>query len=309
MCELCAPVFGVMFLSRRAMNCLCALAGLAAAIGTVHLGGSLAEMCLRSMTVLIVVMMPGLVSAAYHEKLLLANRQTEEARVSAEQLSLTDPLTGLANRRGMTRNFSALHLDARRGDWLIGTLILDIDHFKQVNDLHGHDAGDVVLAEVAQVITSQSGGTDLVVRLGGEEFAVLMVATSPEALMERAEQLRTAIADRNGEHPVTVSIGVSCLEPHAPVDPQSDEFRHGTNDLLSALLRLADRQLYLAKAQGRDRAVGPGLRRVPDACDDLTSRHRRTTVSRSTGLDAPSRHDLRPPVGDLAHARRHVSAR
>ena len=262
-CELCAPVFGVMFLSRRAMTGLCALAGIAAAIGTIHLGGTPAELTLRSTTVLIVVMMPGLVSAAYHQKLLLANRQMEEARFSAEQLSLTDPLTGLANRRGMTRNFSALHQEARRSDLLIGTLILDIDHFKQVNDRFGHDAGDVVLAEVAQVITARSGPTDLVVRLGGEEFAVLMVAPCPETLMERAEHLRTAIADRTGDHAVTVSIGVSCLEPHAPVDPQSEEFRHGTNDLLSALLRLADRQLYLAKAQGRDRAVGPAYVAYP----------------------------------------------
>jgi diguanylate cyclase (GGDEF)-like protein len=239
------------------------MSGVAAVIGTVHLGGSAAELTLRSGTVLVVVMMPGLVSAAYHEKLVLANRQTEEARANAEQLCLTDPLTGLTNRRGMTRQFSLLHQEARLSGRLLGTLILDIDHFKQVNDRFGHDAGDVVLSEVAQVITMLTGDTDLVVRLGGEEFAVLMVAACPETLMERAQLLRTAIADRTGEHAVTVSIGVSCLEPDAPVDAQFEEFRHGTNDLLSALLRLADRQLYLAKAQGRDRAVGPAYVAYP----------------------------------------------
>lgn len=263
LCELCAPVFGVMFLTRRAMLWLCGLAGVAGAIGTVHLGGTAAELALRAGTVLIVVMMPGVVSAAYHEKLVQANRQMEEARVSAEQLSLTDPLTGLANRRGMTQHFSVLHQQARRSGRLIGTLILDIDHFKQVNDRFGHDAGDVVLAEVAQVITQHCGAADLVVRLGGEEFAVLMVAPCAETLMERAQHLRSAIALRAAEHPVTVSIGVSCLEPDAPVDPQAEGFRHGTNDLLSALLRLADRQLYLAKAQGRDRAVGPAYVAYP----------------------------------------------
>jgi diguanylate cyclase (GGDEF)-like protein len=263
MCELCAPVFGVMFLGRRAMLWLCGLAGVAAAIGTAHLGGSPAELALRSGTVLVVVMMPGLVSAAYHEKLTQANRQMEEARASAEELSLTDPLTGLANRRGMTRDFSVLHHEARRSGRLLGTLILDIDHFKQVNDRFGHDAGDVVLAEVGQVIREHCGAADLVVRLGGEEFAVLLAAACPETLMERAQLLRTAIANRTGDNPVTVSIGVSCLEPDAPVDPQFEEFRHGTNDLLSALLRLADRQLYLAKAQGRDRAVGPAYVAYP----------------------------------------------
>jgi diguanylate cyclase (GGDEF)-like protein len=262
-CELVAPIFSVLFLSRRAVTWLCAVAGFAAVVGTIHLGGTPAQMVLRSSNVLIIVVLPGLVSSAYHERLVLANRQMEEARASAEQLSLTDPLTGLANRRGMTRHFSALHHEARRGGRLLGTLILDIDHFKQVNDHHGHDAGDVVLAEVAQVITAHCGGSDLVVRLGGEEFAVLMVAARPETLMERAQSLRTAIADRIGEHDVTVSIGVSCLEPDAPVDPQAEEFRHGTSDLLSALLRLADRQLYLAKAQGRDRAVGPAYVAYP----------------------------------------------
>jgi diguanylate cyclase (GGDEF)-like protein len=263
MCELCAPVFGVMFLSRRAMLWLCGMAGVAAAIGTAQLGGSAAELALRCGTVLVVVMMPGVVSAAYHEKLIQANRQLEEARASAEHLSLTDPLTGLANRRGMARRFSVLHHEARRSGRLLGTLILDIDHFKQVNDRFGHDAGDLVLAEVGRVLREQCAGAELVVRLGGEEFAVLLVAACPNTLMDRAQHLRRAIAERAGDHPVTVSIGVSCLEADAPVDRQSEEFRHGTNDLLSALLRLADRQLYLAKAQGRDRAVGPAYVAYP----------------------------------------------
>ena len=98
----------------------------------------------------------------------------EEARASAEQLSLTDPLTGLANRRGMTRDFSLLHHEARRSGRLLGTLILDIDHFKQVNDRFGHDAGDVVLAEVGHVIREHCSGGDLVVRLGGEESSLVV---------------------------------------------------------------------------------------------------------------------------------------
>ena len=267
-CEMLVPVLGVVFLSRRAVTSLSVAAGCAAAAGTVSLGASPAELALRSSTVLIVVVLPGTVVAAFRERLVDAHRVAEEARARAETLSLEDPLTGVSNRRGMARAYPLLHREASRRGLLIGTLILDVDHFKRVNDEFGHDAGDRVLADVTAALRGQLRARDLVVRLGGEEFAVVTVVAGPGQLMELAERLRAAVAMGTSPHPVTVSVGASCIEPGAESaaagpEAMAERYVHGVDSPLSALLRQADRQLYLAKAHGRDRAVGPAYALPP----------------------------------------------
>jgi diguanylate cyclase (GGDEF)-like protein len=166
-----------------------------------------------------------------------------------ERLATTDALTGLPNRR---RFFEV----ARR--WLEGEraagegaawLALDIDHFKRVNDRHGHEAGDRVLRAVAAEMLAQVRGGDLVARLGGEEFAVFLPGADETAAREAAERLRAGIAalvtpDRAGTIGVTVSVGVCAL-------------RGGRADL-DAVLAAADEALYRAKREGRDRVAVAG---------------------------------------------------
>jgi len=157
------------------------------------------------------------------------------------QESLTDPLTGLSNRRGM---------QAQLGQWQrqsqpFAVIALDIDHFKQVNDNHGHEFGDRVLQHLAQQMSDCSRASDLLCRSGGEEFLMLLPGTSPEAARQVAERLRTRMGSTCcADCPsVTVSAGVA----HWPNSAASVE----------EVLKRADAALYRAKHAGRNRvAVG-----------------------------------------------------
>lgn len=158
-----------------------------------------------------------------------------------QQLALNDPLTGLANRRQLD-HFAALALRRaqRRGDHL-ALVLLDLDGFKNVNDRHGHAAGDGVLREVAQRARQATRDTDLVARLGGDEFVVLLEADSQEAVQAAVARLRRALDDTplfdGPPTPLGVSMGVACF----PAD----------GDNLVALLREADGRMY---GQKRERA-------------------------------------------------------
>jgi diguanylate cyclase (GGDEF)-like protein len=164
-------------------------------------------------------------------------------RDQMDQLARSDDLTGLYNRR-------AFLLEARRSIALavrqrapLSLLMIDLDGFKRVNDTCGHSSGDAALVGVAEVLASNVRAGDLVGRIGGDEFAVLLYAANPAAASVAAERLRAAIADlriavSDHEIRVTASIG------HAAVVAQED--------LLAAVHR-ADTALYRAKANGRDR--------------------------------------------------------
>jgi diguanylate cyclase (GGDEF)-like protein len=170
-----------------------------------------------------------------------------ELKASREELlalSLTDPLTGVRNRRALYD--CAQHEIARAGRTgePVTLLMVDVDHFKKVNDQHGHPVGDQVLREVAAAIVQTARGSDVVARFGGEEFAVLLIQTEQAAAT--AERLRAAIARLEVRAPqgpvkVTVSIGV------ASASGESIDFE--------ALIRHADDALYKAKREGRDRVV------------------------------------------------------
>lgn len=176
----------------------------------------------------------------------LSRRSAQDMlRIEAlEQAAFVDHLTGLANRR----RFDERLLDEVRRARAIGLplslIMLDIDHFKRINDTYGHGVGDFVLKQVATLIAAKSRHLDTVCRVGGEEFAVIMPGLESTSAEVAAERLRLAVAEtsiqlENGEGlGMTVSVGLATLGPS------------GTADLL---FRHADAALYGAKRSGRDR--------------------------------------------------------
>ena len=163
---------------------------------------------------------------------------------AAEARASTDALTGLPNRRYFDE-FCGLLARRRRADDALGVLMIDIDHFKRLNDNHGHATGDIVLREVAGAIAGAVREDDVPARFGGEEFAVLLRNPSEAVALEIGERVRAAVAGLDlgdlGISKVTVSVGVAIsTAPDQPID---------------VLVEDADRALYRAKRAGRDRVV------------------------------------------------------
>lgn len=158
-----------------------------------------------------------------------------------ERLSVTDPLTGVLNRRGFLQaaNLQLLHVDRMRYPHRAASvLLLDLDHFKRINDSLGHAMGDAVLRGAAQRVVASLRQTDLLARWGGEEFVALLPGTRLPQAREVAERVRLALAQSplaDGAPIVTVSIGAAALEDALAVEE------------LPALIAEADRRLYLAK--------------------------------------------------------------
>lgn len=178
-------------------------------------------------------------------------RYTDKLRDSLTQsveLAVTDALTGLNNRRYLDTHLATLvERSARRGRAL-SVLMADIDHFKAINDLHGHEGGDEVLREFSRRVRGAVRGADLACRYGGEEFVVVMPDTPAEVAAQVAERLRAAIAGdgfpitaSSAMAAVTTSVGISTLD--------------GEDDSAGAMLRRADQALYQAKHGGRNRVV------------------------------------------------------
>jgi diguanylate cyclase (GGDEF)-like protein len=173
--------------------------------------------------------------------LAVANLQLRE---TLREMALADPLTGLPNRRQLDQLLEVQLAHAERLGRDLGCLMVDVDHFKRFNDVHGHDAGDMILREVGRVLASSTREAGLAFRYGGEEFMVLLPGFSAEQANARAEEIRQRIAglqlgsEAGNLGPVTVSIGVAITPLHCPPD---------------RLVRTADAALLRAKAMGRDR--------------------------------------------------------
>ena len=170
-----------------------------------------------------------------------------EAWNRTHQLSMRDPLTGLYNRRYLDETMAREVARAKRAGQPVGVIAVDIDHFKRLNDTHGHDMGDLVLQRVGELLRTATRAGDIACRMGGEEFALILPGATPEATRYRAESIRSGFNalrfDYEGREvgPFTLSAGVSILPPEA-------------QDWAYAL-RQADRALYAAKQAGRNRVL------------------------------------------------------
>ncbi len=163
-------------------------------------------------------------------------------------LATRDPLTGLLNRREFDRIMTEEEERVRRFGHPLALVMVDVDHFKAVNDTHGHPAGDIVLREVARRVGGLVRSVDRVVRYGGEEFALILMQMDRAAAMEVAREVCVAIE----REPVRVSGNlVLNLTVSAGVGTLPDDGKAG-----SELVVAADKALYAAKARGRNRAVG-----------------------------------------------------
>ncbi len=159
--------------------------------------------------------------------------------------SIREPLTGLFNRRYLEESLSRELARCERRNLPLAVMMLDVDHFKRFNDTHGHPGGDALLAGFGQLLQTLSRQEDIACRYGGEEFTLILPEASPQAALERAEQIREAVHALRVQHlgkdlpAVTVSIGLACF-PADGGDPET-------------LVSHADRALYRAKARGRNR--------------------------------------------------------
>lgn len=178
----------------------------------------------------------------------------EEANRRLQEISITDALTGISNRRHFDDMLQQEIKRAQRSGEPLGLLLIDIDHFKSVNDTYGHQNGDEVLRHIAQVLRDNvRRETDMLARYGGEEFCVLLPNTTPEGAEHFGELLRQAVAvepidvtihETGSTHTLhlTISIGVSALVPD-------------TLDDCERLLAAADAAVYDAKHAGRNRTI------------------------------------------------------
>ena len=187
--------------------------------------------------------------------LLASNRRLEE-------LSKTDALTGIRNRRSLEQELQTRFEHARRYQRPMSVVMVDVDHFKTVNDRFGHPAGDTVLRCVARVLERATRQSDAVARFGGEEFVVILPETPLFEALQFAEKIRASVAAEAADlscapERVTVSLGVASIP-------------HSRFETAEAMLNAADQALYRAKNNGRNRVecerrrerVAPGVRKA-----------------------------------------------
>ena len=182
--------------------------------------------------------------------LAVANLQLRD---TLREMAMADSLTGLANRRQLGHVLETQFAQAERLGEPLGCLMIDVDHFKRFNDVHGHEAGDAVLAAVGHVLANVTREADLAFRYGGEEFLVLLPGLSLAQAEERAQDIRARISALELGHggkdldPITVSVGIAVAPDHCGFD---------------RLVRTADSALLRAKALGRDRVEMAQVRKA-----------------------------------------------
>ncbi|HEY9900364.1 MAG TPA: diguanylate cyclase [Pantanalinema sp.] len=210
--------------------------------------------------------------------------QNAQLYQTTQQLAITDGLTAVYNRRYFQRQLDNEFRRAPRFGYPIALILLDVDHFKQFNDTHGHLLGDQVLRSMAQILKESVRETDVVARYGGEEFAVILPETTRDHALEVAERIRKNVAHHTfwgrGQTPVqvTVSIGVAS--------------RLAAETSAEAMIELSDQALYEAKRTGRDRICVAGsaedgvFHLAPPRPDEQGAAKRRATGRARIPLDA-----------------------
>jgi two-component system, cell cycle response regulator len=188
------------------------------------------------------------VGSAFHVKKL--QDQLQERNAELDRLSRTDALTGLYNRRHLDRELSRWHSDSVRHHDPLCLLMLDLDHFKQVNDTYGHPAGDLVIRAFADALRTELRAGDIGGRWGGEEFLVILPRTDLEGALAVAERIRSRTAAQPicaAGQPISVTVSGGCAL--------------GPGESAEAVVQLADTCLYQAKLSGRNQiatAIAPG---------------------------------------------------
>ena len=193
-----------------------------------------------------------------------------EAQEQLRHLANTDPLTGLANQRVLHDRLQRFRPGAGAEASRLSVIMIDLDHFKVVNDTHGHPVGDQVLLETAGRMMTVARRKDVVARIGGEEFLMLLPDTDGAAALALAERVRAAVRDSDypgGVGRLTASLGVATMRPGLDAD---------------ALLRQADAALYWAKSHGRDSAFAYS----DELMSDLSAQSRARQIAHSEGLAA-----------------------
>jgi diguanylate cyclase (GGDEF)-like protein/PAS domain S-box-containing protein len=225
--------------------CLCApILGHGEVLGMVHvqLGPEEAHLPAPVRKTRLEAQQAWVLTVSEHIALALANVRLRE---SLRAQAVRDSLTGLYNRRYMEQALEREVLRAARNGRTVGVILLDLDHFKNFNDTHGHEAGDLLLRALGDHLVRHVRAEDIACRYGGEEFVVILPEASPEMSRSRAQQLWKGVQDLHvnfhGEllRGVTTSVGVAAFPAH------------GTT--VAELLRAADAAMYAAKRQGRDR--------------------------------------------------------
>lgn len=178
--------------------------------------------------------------------IIATHDELEDSVRKLHELSISDNLTDAYNRRYFFEASEDLIADARKDQHKAALIMLDVDHFKRINDTHGHQAGDFVLVKLAEAIRSTLRDSDIFARIGGEEFSIFLNHTSLEGAGVVAEKIRTLVENMTFDYEstpirVTVSIGISEL----------DHQKRTADDLYKA----SDRKLYAAKESGRNRVV------------------------------------------------------
>ena len=231
---------------RAAVAAITAAAIVASVIVTVLVSWGAESRQEMMQSLLVATLVPLIVSPLVSHSMMSLLYDVERARIALHQAAIRDGLTHAYNRRFFMARLEIEAERARRGSLPLSLVMIDVDHFKAINDAHGHAVGDNVLERIAHTLIATMRPYDLVARYGGEEFVALMPGTTHGQAAEVAERVRTAVEGMalrtQGSAPLTItaSLGIgSLVEGEAP----------------TAMLERADRAMYLAKREGRNRCI------------------------------------------------------